>query len=230
MMEQASDASSDERFKSEDFIRANTVVETPKLIPEIRLHLATELSPLWHATESYLSQNNIEPPFWAFAWVGGQALARYILDTPQVAAGLNVLDIGSGGGIVSIAAVLAGAARVTALDVDLLAAAACGMNARLNGTADRIITETADAITYDLTPFDLILVGDVCYTRGESDALTHRLRRAAAPVLLGDPGRQFLPRQDLLSVATYTVETSRELEAESTTEAGVWRMIGATRP
>jgi len=213
-------------LKPQDFIRANTVVEAPKLIPEIRLHLATELSPLWHATESYLNQHDIEPPFWAFAWVGGQALARYILDHPQVAAGLNVLDIGIGGGIVSIAAASAGAAHVTALDVDPLAAAACRMNAGLNGTADRIITETADAITYDLTAFDLILVGDVCYTRGESDALTQHLRQAAAPVLLGDPGRQFLPRQELSLLATYQVETSRELEAASVTEAGVYHMAG----
>lgn len=213
-------------MESEDFIRAHTVVEATTLIPEVRLHLATEVTPLWHATGAYLSQQNIDPPFWAFAWVGGQALARYVLDHPQVVANLIVLDIGSGGGIVSIAAVLAGAAHVTALDIDLMAAAACRLNAQLNGTADRITTETADAIVYDYSRFDLILVGDVCYTRGESDDLARHLRKAAAPVLFGDPGRQFLPLADIRKVASYGVATSRELEAESVTEASVWRMVG----
>jgi predicted nicotinamide N-methyase len=211
--------------KSEDFICANTVVDAPKLVPEIRLHLATELTPLWHATESYMNQININAPFWAFAWVGGQALARYILDNPESVVGLNVVDIGSGGGIVSIAAVLAGAEHVTALDFDPLAAAVCRLNAQLNGTADRITTETANAITYDFAPFDLILVGDVCYTRGESADLTHRLKKATTPVLFGDPGRQFLPRQGIRQIATYTVETSRELEADAITEASIWRMV-----
>jgi len=194
-------------------------------VPEIRLHLATELTPLWHATGSYLNQLNIDAPFWAFAWVGGQALARYILDHSEAVAGLNVIDIGSGGGIVSIAAVLAGAAHVTALDIDPLAAAACRLNTQLNRAADRVTTETADATSYDLAPFDLILVGDVCYTRGESADLTRHLREATVPVLFGDPGRQFLPRQDIRQVATYTVETSRELEAGQITEAGIWRML-----
>ena len=202
------------------------VVEVPKLVPEIRLHLATELTPLWYATESYLQQMNIDAPFWAFAWVGGQALARYILDNSEVVADLNIIDIGSGGGIVSIAAILAGAEHVTALDVDPLAAAACGLNAQLNGIAEHITTETADAITYDFSPFDLILVGDVCYTRGESTDLIDTLREAAAPVLLGDPGRQYFPRDGIRQLATYTVETSREIESDPVTEASVWRMVG----
>jgi len=213
-------------LKPQDFIRTSTAVEATKLVPEIRLHLATEVTPLWHATESYLKQNDLNPPFWAFAWVGGQALARYVLDNPEVVAGRNLLDIGSGGGIVSIAAVLAGATRVTALDIDPLAAAACQMNAQVNGTGERITAETADAITYDFAPFDLILVGDVCYTRGESDDLARHLREATAPVLLGDPGRQFLPRDGMRLIATYQVETSRELEADALTQAGVWCMVG----
>lgn len=210
----------------QDFIRANTAVEAPGLVQEVRLHLATEVTPLWHATESYMQQIGIEPPFWAFAWVGGQALARYILDNPEVVTGLNVLDIGSGGGIVSIAAALAGARHVTAVDIDPLAAAACRLNARLNGIDDRITTETADATVCDFAPFDLILVGDVCYARGKSEELAQHLREAAAPVLLGDPGRQFLPREHIRIVATYPVASSTELEAASTTTASVWRMIG----
>ena len=210
----------------EDFIRANTVVEAPGLVPEIRLHLATEVTPLWHATESYLQQIGIEPPFWAFAWVGGQALARYVLDNPEVVAGLDVLDIGSGGGIVSIAAALAGARHVTAVDIDPLAAAACGMNAQFNGVVDRISIEIADATLYDFAPFDLILVGDVCYARGKSEDLARRLSESTAPVLLGDPGRQFLPRERICLVATYPVASSAELEAASTTTGSVWRMVG----
>jgi predicted nicotinamide N-methyase len=209
----------------EDFIRASTAIEAPPLVPEIRLHLATELTPLWHATESYLNQQNIGAPFWAFAWVGGQALARYILDRPTVAEGKRIVDIGSGGGIVSIAAAMAGATQVTALDIDPLAASVCRMNAALNGVAAEIATETADAITYDLTPFDLILVGDVCYTRGESRDLAEHVRRQPAPVLFGDPGRQFLPRADLEHLAAYTVPTSKEIEADDISEASVWRMI-----
>jgi len=209
----------------DEFIRASTAIEQPPLVPEIRLHLATELTPLWHATESYLNQRNIGAPFWAFAWVGGQALARYILDRPSVVDGKRVVDIGSGGGIVSIAAAMAGAAHILALDVDPLAETVCQLNAVLNGLPEAISTETADAITYDLSRFDLILVGDVCYTRGESQELAEHVRKQAAPVLFGDPGRQFMPRADLEHLAAYTVPTSKEIEAEEITEASVWRMI-----
>jgi predicted nicotinamide N-methyase len=209
----------------DDFIRANTRIEHPPLVPEIRLHLATELTPLWYATESYLNQRNIGAPFWAFAWAGGQALARYILDRPQTVAGLHVVDIGAGGGIVAIAAALAGAARVTALDIDPVAAEACMVNATLNGVAGRIETVTADAIAYDLARFDLILVGDVCYTRGESQELAAHVKAEAAPVLFGDPGRQFMPRADLIHLAAYSLPTSKEIEADEIMEASVWRMI-----
>ena len=210
----------------DDFILANTGIEATRLVPEIRLHLATELTPLWHATESYLNQISLNAPFWAFAWVGGQVLSRYILDHPEVVTGLRIADIGSGGGIVSIAAAMAGAEHVTALDVDPVAATACRINAALNGVADRVSTETADAITYDFSPFDLLLVGDVCYTHGESADLAEHLRDAVLPVLLGDPGRKFLPRHGIRRLATYSVETSQEIEAQPITEASVWRMIG----
>ena len=209
----------------DEFIRANTVVEAPPLVPEIRLHLATELTPLWYATESYLNLQNIGAPFWAFAWVGGQALARYILDRPSVVEGLYIVDIGSGGGIVSIAAALAGAKHILALDIDPMAEMVCRMNAELNGVSDQITTETADAITYDLSPFDLILVGDVCYTRGESKELAAHVQAEIAPVLFGDPGRQFMPRKDLEHLAAYSVPTSKEIEADDISEASVWRMI-----
>jgi predicted nicotinamide N-methyase len=216
------------RWRHEEFIRASTAIAAAPLVPEIRLHLATEVTPLWHATGAYLQQMDIEPPFWAFAWVGGQALSRYVLDHPEVVAGRSVLDIGAGGGIVSIAAVLAWARHVMALDVDPLAAAACRLNATLNDTADRITTETADATGCELGSFDLVLAGDVCYARGESELLVHRLRECTAPVLLGDPGRQFLPREGVHRIATYAVPTSREIEAAAVTEASVWRIDHTT--
>ena len=209
----------------EAFIRANTVVEAPQLVPEIKLHLATEVTPLWHATESYLQQKGIEPPFWAFAWVGGQALSRYVLDHPHVVAGLRVLDVGSGGGIVAIAAAMAGAAHVTALDIDPMAAAACRLNAQANAIAGRIVTETADATIYDLAPFDVVLVGDLCYARGTADRLARHLAKAEAPVLFGDPGGHYLPRDDVRLIASYPVAPCLELETESTTTGSVWRMV-----
>ena len=209
----------------EEFVSASTTIEATPLVPEIRLHLATELTPLWHATESFLNKQNIDAPFWAFAWVGGQALARYVLDRPDVVRGKRVADIGSGGGIVSIAAAKAGAQRVVALDIDPLAAFVCGLNAGLNGAETLVERVTADAIEYDLSAFDLILVGDVCYTRGEAQDLTRHLDRQVAPVFFGDPGRQFMPRENLRHLAAYDVVTSTEIEAEEITEASVWQMI-----
>ena len=178
-----------------------------------------------YPTESYLNQQNIGAPFWAFAWVGGQALARYILDRPSVVEGKHIVDIGSGGGIVSIAAAMAGAEHILALDIDPMAEMVCRMNAELNGVSAIIATETADAITYDLSRFDLILVGDVCYTLGESQELAEHVRAEAAPVLFGDPGRQFMPRADLEHLAACSVPTSKEIEADDISEASVWRML-----
>ena len=211
----------------DEFIRVNTVVEATKLVPEIPLHLATELTPLWHATESYLNQTNIGAPFWAFAWVGGQALARYILDEPETVEGLHVVDIGSGGGIVSIAAAMAGAAHITALDIDPVAATVCRLNAALNGVADHISAAEGDAIGYDFGQFDLILVGDVCYTRGESEDLTHHLRRAAAPVLfllLATPGTACLVRRMTVRLVCMTAARIVAM-VFSITETSVWLLL-----
>jgi predicted nicotinamide N-methyase len=209
----------------DEFICANTAIGAPPLVPEISLYLATELTPLWYATESFLNQRNMGAPFWAFAWVGGQALARYILDKPSVVDGLYVADVGSGGGLVSIAAAKAGAKAVAAIDIDPVAEVVCALNAALNNVGDLISATRGDAITFDLSRFDIILVGDVCYTRGEAEELTDHLRRVAAPVLFGDPGRQFMPREDLLHLAAYSIPTSTEIEAKEVTQASVWRMI-----
>src|SRR5947209_11483435 len=125
-----------------DFVRQKTAITAPPLVPEIRLHLATEVTPIWQATEESLARNGLPPPFWAFAWAGGQALARYLLDHPETVAGREVLDIGSGSGIVAIAAAKAGASRVTAAEIDPFAAAAIGLNAALNDV--RVAVETRD--------------------------------------------------------------------------------------
>lgn len=207
------------------FIAAQTVLVAPPLVPEIRLHLATEITPLWQASEAFLSETGIDPPFWAFAWVGGQALARWVLDHPEEVRGRHVLDFGAGGGIVAIAAMMAGAASAVAADLDATALAACSLNARVNGVA--ITLALGDATATD-TPADLILVGDVCYERSAATQILTWLRAQAArgrTVLLGDPGRTFLPTLHLERIADYVVETSRELEDRTARETGVWRLL-----
>jgi predicted nicotinamide N-methyase len=144
------------------FVRCNTVIATLPLVPEIRLHLASEITPIWQASEESLARGAVPPPFWAFAWAGGQALARYLLDCPQIVAGRVVLDFGSGSGLVAIAAAKAGAGRVLAAEIDHFAAAAIAANAALNGVA--IAVSTADPI--DAAPrCDIVSAGDVCYER-----------------------------------------------------------------
>jgi predicted nicotinamide N-methyase len=207
------------------FIAAQTVLVAPPLVPELRLHLATEITPLWQASETFLEQAGLPPPFWAFAWVGGQALARWLLDHPDAVRGRHVLDFGAGGGIVAIAAMLAGAASAVAADLDGVALAACRLNARLNGV--EIATAEGDATLADAAA-DLILVGDVCYERAAAQHITTWLTAQAArgrTVLLGDPGRTFLPAHRLQRIAEYTVETSRELEDRTARETGVWRLL-----
>jgi len=211
---------------SEAFIRANTAIGTPPLVPEIELHLASEVTPLWHATEATLEQSHLPPPYWAFAWPGGQALARYLLDHPERIAGKHVLDIGAGSGLVSIAAKKAGAARVTAAEIDALAVAAIRLNAALNDVA--IEAESRDLIG-GACSWDTILVGDMCYERPLADRLTAWLRTLAAngaTVLLGDPGRAYLPKEGLTEIACYTVPTSLDLEDRATRETVIWQLGG----
>ena len=122
------------------FVERNTAIAAPPLLPEIRLHLATEITPIWQATEETLARSGLPPPYWAFAWVGGQALARYLLDHPEIVAGRSVLDFGAGSGLVAIAAAKAGAASVLAAEIDHFAAAAIAANATLNGVAITVTT------------------------------------------------------------------------------------------
>ncbi len=209
------------------FIRANTAVAVPPLVPEIRLHLAGEITPLWHATEQTLARDQLPPPYWAFAWAGGQALARHVLDHPTLVRGRRVLDFGAGSGLLALAAAKAGAAAVTAAEIDPFAAAAIALNAALNEVEVEI--ETADVIGRRPAPWEVILVGDMCYERPLAERLTAWLRAVGAEgalVLLGDPGRNYLPREGLAALARYTVPTPLDLEDRATREGVVWRLTG----
>ncbi len=208
-----------------DFIRANTVIAMPPLVPEIRLHLATEITPIWQASEDTLARGNVPPPFWAFPWAGGQALARHVLDHPEIVAGKRALDFGAGSGLVAIAAAQAGAIAVTAAEIDGIAAEAIALNAALNGVA--VAVETTDLIGTPRAVWDVLLVGDMCYEQPLAGRLSAWLRALAADgvtVLLGDPGRAYMPTSGLTALARYTVATSRELEDRERREAVVWRV------
>ena len=207
------------------FVRSNTAIESPPLVPEIRLHLASEVVPLWQSTEADLAKSGLPPPFWAFAWAGGQALARYLLDHPAIVAGRRVLDFGAGSGLQGIAAARAGAASVTASEIDRFAIAAITLNAALNGVA--VAVEHVDVIGRDDGPWDLVLAGDVCYERPMAqrvEAWLKTLAAAGTEVLIGDPGRTYLPRDGLERLTAYSVKTSRELEDTDLRNAVVWRV------
>jgi predicted nicotinamide N-methyase len=205
----------------QDFIRANTVSMAPPLVPEIMLHLATEVVPLWKKTEDELAQMGVPPPYWAFAWAGGQALARYLLDNPDIVAGKRVLDIGSGSGLVGIAAARAGAASVLAADIDGFALAAIALNAAANGVTLEITGE--DRIG-GATPFDVILVGDLFYERPLAERLLAWLTPLAVPVLMGDPGRSYFPKSGIARRAAYQVATTRDLEDREIRDTGVYAL------
>jgi len=205
----------------QDFIRANTVAMAPPLVPEIVLRLAAEVVPLWRATEEELAQMGLAPPYWAFAWAGGQALARYILDNPGIVAGKRVLDIGSGSGLVGIAAAKAGAATVLAADIDAFACAAIALNAAANGVT---LTVTADDRIGAPAPFDVILVGDLFYERPLAERLLAWLTPLPALVLLGDPGRSYFPKSGVEKRAAYQVPTTRDLEDQEIRDTAVYAL------
>jgi predicted nicotinamide N-methyase len=208
------------------FVRRNTAIAVPPLVPEIRLHLATEITPIWQATEQTLTHSALPPPFWAFAWAGGQALARYLLDHPEVVAGRSVLDFGAGSGLVAIAAAKAGASRVLAAEIDHFAAAAIAANAALNEVA--IAVTTADVLDTGDPRWEVVTAGDVCYERPMAERVTAWLRdiaRRGSLVLLGDPGRAYLPSHGLHEHARYLVPTSRELEDRESCDGVVWEVL-----
>lgn len=208
------------------FIRANTAIAAPPLVPEIRLHLASEVTPLWQATEATLAQARLPPPYWAFAWAGGQALARHLLDHPELVAGRTVLDLGAGSGLAAIAAVRAGAGAATAAEIDPFAVAAIALNAALNAT--RITIAAEDPLGRPPASWQVVLAGDMCYERPLALRLVPWLKACAAAgarVMLGDPGRAYLPRQDLVALASYAVPTPLELEDRPVRETAVWRLM-----
>jgi len=197
-----------------DFVRAHTRLEAPPLVPEIRLHLASRATDLWEATEATLAEKGLPPPYWAFAWPGGRALARYLLDNPAVAAGKDVLDFAAGCGIAAIAAAKAGAARVTASEIDDFALAALGLNAAANGVA--VGCRAGDVVALDPMPaWGLVLAGDVFYEKPMAERIWPWLRArkaAGALVLVADPGRAYLPGSGLREIARYDVPTDLDLE------------------
>jgi len=200
----------------------------PPLVPEIRLYLATEVTPIWLGTEEALARSGLPPPFWAFAWAGGQALARYLLDHPDEVAGRSVLDFGAGSGLIAIAAAKAGATSVLAAEIDNFAAAAIAANAALNDV--EIAVQTADLLATVKSGWDVVTAGDVCYERPMADRVTGWLRMLTARgtlVLLGDPGRAYLPAEGLIERARYLVPTGRELEDRETRETVVWEVLPA---
>ena len=211
---------------SATFVRRNTVVEAPPLVPELRLYLASEVTPLWQATEESLARGAVPPPYWAFAWAGGQALARYLLDHSATVAGRAVLDFGSGSGLVAIAAARAGARNVLAAEIDPFAIAAIAANTALNDVAVEVMP--ADVIGAADPTWNIVTAGDVCYEREMAERLVPWLRMLAGRgclVLLGDPGRAYLPAVGLVERARYLVPTSREIEDRDVRETVVWEVL-----
>ncbi|MEQ8327225.1 MAG: methyltransferase [Parvibaculum sp.] len=208
------------------FIRGNTALHQPPLVPEISLHLATEIVPIWQMTEEELEKSGLPPPFWAFAWAGGQALSRHILDNPEIVAGKRVLDFGAGSGLIGIAAMKAGAASVLAADIDPFAIASIELNAVSN--AVEIAATAEDLVGVENRGWDVILVGDMCYERPLSERIEAWLRRLAGEgveVLIGDPGRTYLPKTGLEKLVSYAVMTTRELEDTDVRNTSVWRVL-----
>ena len=205
------------------FIRAETRLLPVPHAPEILLHVADEATELWRRTEEELGEIGLAPPFWAFAWAGGQALARYILDHPESVRGKRVLDFASGSGLVAIAAMKAGAAEAAACDIDAFAVAAIALNAGANGVA--VAPVRADLVGQD-GGWDAVLAGDICYERDLAARVTGwlmSLSARGATVLIGDPGRSYLPRESLENLAFYQVPVTRTLEDADIKKTGVWR-------
>jgi predicted nicotinamide N-methyase len=228
-----------------EIIRSGTELGPVPLVPEIRLYQASEPIQLWQRTEQVTGRAGLDPPFWAFAWAGGRALARYLLDHPEVVSGQRVIDVASGSGLVAIAAAMAGAAAVTAYDIDPLAAAAITVNAEANGvtvpvvcadvlgaqandvTVPAVCAHVLDADDPPAPGPDLVLVADAFY---EKDLAGHVLRflerhhARGAAVLVGDFGRTYLPRARLAPLASYDVPGLLAMEGSETKRTTVWTL------
>lgn len=211
-----------------EFVRAHTRVDLVPFVPELRLHQADDAFRLWQTTERDLARDGVALPYWAFAWAGGTALARYVLDHPELVRGRRVIDLATGSGLVAIAAARAGASEVVANDIDAIALAAAELNAALNGVS--VTTLHADLLATlgppHLEAIEVVLAGDVAYERAFADAAFAFLRGWAArgaTVLVGDPGRAYLP-EGLEPLETYEIPTPATLEASESTRTTVYRL------
>jgi len=212
----------------EAFIRTSCALSHHVMVPEIQLYLATEITPIWQATEAWLLQTGTEPPFWAFAWPGSVAMARRVLDNPALVAGKRVLDFAAGGGLAAIACAMAGAAEVEAAEIDPLACAATSLNAAQNGVNVGVL---GDVVGQDCR-WDLILCGDVCY---EAPMTAHilpwlRLMAVSAEVWVADPGRTYLPRAGMTAMDRVAVPTTLELEDTRERVVTLWRLAAEISP
>jgi len=207
------------------FIRDNTRLQPVPHAPEISLWLADEITPIWRLTEEELGELGLPPPFWAFAWAGGQALARWLLDNPHAVARQRVLDFAAGSGLVGVAAMKAGAASCLCADIDPFCEAAVGANAQANGVLLSYAGE--NLLEREPPDVDVICAGDICYEKPMTEAVLAWLSRArdrGVRVLIGDPGRTYFPREGLDFLAEYRVPTTRELEDQEIKRSSVWSM------
>ena len=214
-----------------DFIRANTRLQAPPHVPEISLHLADEAMDLWKLTEDELDTLGLPLPFWAFAWAGGQALARWVLDHPEAVAAKPVLVFAAGAGLEAIAAVKAGAARVLATEIDPFALVALELNAAMNGVRFEITDLDVLDVGFAALPFrpETVLFGDVFFEEPLAERVAGFAAEAVAAgalALVGDPGRSYLPKERLERLAEYRVPTTRALEDAEVKRTGVWRFVG----
>lgn len=209
-----------------EFIVKNTTPMAPALVPELKLYLASEINPMWRATEAFFADSNIKPPFWAFAWPGGLALTRYIFENPDLVRGKRVFDFASGSGLMALAAAKMGAAKVVANDIDPSAIVAIAMNASINNLV--VDTEHANAIGRDMAGFDVIIAGDFCYEWPMAGYAIEWLRTQTAKgvtVLFADPGRPHAPRTGIEEVARYTIPTTRDVEDSDEKLTRIYRLL-----
>ena len=212
----------------EGFIRANTALEAPAMVPEFKLWLASEYVPIWQATEAWLEEQNIGPPYWAFCWPGGQAIARYLLDNRELVSGKRVIDFATGSGVSAMAAAHAGASSVLANDIDALSLVAARLNAAANALSFDVSADDWLAGPEGAPDADVVIAGDVCYERDMSARALAWLRshaRAGRLVLLGDPGRNYFSAQGLQEHARYEIPTSLQLENRGMRETVVWQVL-----
>ena len=210
-------------------VLACTAPASVPLVPEVVLHQGAAVVPLWEQVERATGRTGSAPPFWAYPWAGGQALARHVLDHPEEVTGRRVLDVASGSGLVAVAAALAGAASVTAVEVDELAVAATGLNAAANGAVvDAVLRDVLGGDGSEVGGAEVVLAGDVFYERAMAERVLPFLRRAAsrgATVLVGDPGRAYLPASGLDRLAVHEVPVVAELEDAATRVTTVWQVL-----